>query len=123
MDWKHLGIQILGYLLPVMAALLTALGSWGLTMLAKKFGLDIDLRKDAMIRNAVRNGIAAAEEWGQRQIKDEDNGPSGAAKLEWAKGLIMKQWPKMLPEDLDRMLDEELAQMQGPGATGDKALR
>lgn len=122
MDWSSLGLGVLGYVFPVLAIILTSLAAWGLQRLAVKFGIDINLKRDAAIRFAVRAAIAGAEEWAARKLKLDDQKVHASEKLAWVKKVIEAQWPKLLPDDLDRIIDEELATMRGVGATGDKTV-
>jgi len=117
MDWGSIGMTLMSYLLPVIAAVLTGLISWGLTKLFKKWGVQLDLTKDAAIRQAVRIAIGGAEEWAARKMK-LDAKPDGAEKAKWVHDQVSRLWPRLLPDDLDGMIDEELAAMQGVGATG-----
>jgi len=120
MDWSQLGIDIMSYLLPVIAVIITALASWALTLLAKKLGVQVDMTKDAAIRRAVRMSIGGAEEWAARKMgTDESKKPEGVEKADWVKRQMNSMWPNLLPEELDRYIDEELAAVPGAGATGD----
>ena len=119
MDWKSLGIQVLSYMLPVIAAVLTSLTTWGLSLLAKKWKIDLNLSQDAAIRIAIRAAIGGAEEWASRKLKlDAKAGVSGAEKAQWVIAVVEKQWPNLTPAELDRMIDEELSAISGVGATG-----
>jgi len=122
MDWGQLGMDILAILLPVIAAILTAVISWGATKLAKKWGIQLDLSKDATIRMAIRTAIGGAEEWAARKMKLEDKSVDGAEKAKWVHDQVSALWPKLLPDSLDGMIDEELAAMAGVGATEDRVV-
>jgi hypothetical protein len=119
--WYQVWHGALEYLLPACAVLLTALASWGLKRLATKLGLQVDLTQEAAIRQAVRAAIGAAEEMAAKKLKLEDKGPD-MDKLGWVITTLDKQWPKLAPEDLERMIHEEIASMSGVGATGDKVI-
>jgi hypothetical protein len=116
------GMTLLSYLLPVIAAVLTGLISWGLSKLFKKWGIDLDLTKDATVRSAIRTAISGAEEWSERKLKIEGKKPEGAEKAKWVHAQVSRMWPKLLPNDLDGMIDEELSLMSGVGATGDRVI-
>lgn len=117
MDWANLGLTILSYLLPVAALVLTTLLSWGMTYLGRRYKVQLDLTQDAALRVAVRAAIGGAEEWGARKLKIQGKRVPSAEKAAWVKKAVTSQWPKLLPEDLDRLLDEEIAAMHGVGAT------
>lgn len=119
MDWGQLGLDILSYVFPVLAAVLVAVASWGLSKLGKKWGIEVDLAKDAAVRQAIRIAIGGAEEWAARKLKLEDKKVQGAEKAKWVHDVVSRMFPKLFPDDLDRMIDEELAAMSGVGATGD----
>ena len=124
MDWSGIGLQLLSYLLPVIAAVLTALSSWGLTLLAKKWKIDLDLTKDAALRLALRAAIGGAEEWAARKLKlDPEAAVDGAEKAKMVKGIIEAKWPKLTPAELDQLIDEELAATKGVGATQDRVVQ
>jgi hypothetical protein len=114
--------EIMGYVLQGLAALISAMILVGLQRLAKRFNLQLSEREQAMVRGAVRKGIAGAEEWAARELKAHRQPVAGVQKAARVKSMVAAQWPKLLPEDLDRMLDEELAAMAGVGATGDRVV-
>jgi len=122
MDWGQLGMDIMSMLLPVIAALLTAVITWGLSKLAKKWGINLDLTKDATIRVAIRTAIGGAEEWAERKWKIDGKKPEGAEKAKWVHDQVSALWPTLLPDNLDGMIDEELAAMSGVGATEDHVV-
>lgn len=122
MDWGELGLEILSYLLPVIAAVLTGLISWGLTKLVKKWGIQLDLTKDAAIRRSIRAAIGGAEEWSANKLKLEDKSVSGAEKARWVHTQVSKLWPDLVPDDLDGFVSEELSSMRGVGATGNRVV-
>jgi hypothetical protein len=111
--------QILGALLPVLAAFLAGLLAWVLSIVARKLGISLDLARDAAIRAAIRAAIGGAEEWAARRLKTSEPAASGAEKAQWVLDAVQRQWPGVLPADLKRMLDEELAYLPRVGATGD----
>ena len=115
--WASLGGQVLSYLLPMLASIVTALLGWVLLLLRAKLGLAVDLTRDSMVRAAVRSAILGAEEWAARQLKIGQVPPGGAGKLSWAVAALRAQFPKLLPADLSRMIDEELGALPGVGAS------
>jgi hypothetical protein len=119
--WYQIWHGALEYLLPGCAVLLTALASWGLKRLATKLGLQVDLTQAAALRQAVRAAIGAAEELAAKKLKLDDKSES-MDKLGWVISTLDKQWPKMAPDDLERMIHEEIASMSGVGATGEKVI-
>ena len=104
----------------------------------KKMGMDIKLTENHIIREAIRKGIGAAEEWAQDEamkllgrgdsIDGEDsNLPSPSAKIGFVVtaaqySLKMQGIKNVLPEDLRLIIQEEIAFMPGVGATGDNLL-
>jgi hypothetical protein len=105
---------ILAYVLPILASVLTALATYALRLLARRFKLDIDARAEAAIRLGIRRTIFAVEEAAARRLKVESK-PTDKGKL--ALDVLAKLFPDMLPEELARMLDEELGQTPGVGAS------
>jgi hypothetical protein len=123
MDWKTLGISIASYLLPVIAAVLLAFISYGLKYLTKKWKINLDLSQDTAIRIALRAAICGAEELAARKLKlDKNKGMTGAEKAQWVFDRVNQQWPDLVNVDLHKMMDEELAQMSGVGATGARVV-
>ena len=112
----------LSYMLPIFASILATLAAYALALLGKKIGVEVDLTKDAAIRVGIRKLIGAAEEWAARKAKVEEK-PEGKDKARYVLDLAAKQWPKLLPDDLERILDEELASTKGVGATGESAVK
>lgn len=122
MDWGQLGIETLSYLLPIVAAVLSALSSWALVALKKKWNLEVDITTDAAIRTSIRAAIAGAEEWAARKMKAEGKPAQSASKAKWAWDTVSKVWPKLKEGDFAELLDQELALMMGVGATGNKIV-
>jgi len=119
---EQFGMDLLGILLPVLAAVLTAVVSWAISKLAKKWGIQLDMSKDAAMRTAIRTAIGGAEEWAERKWKIDCNRSKGAEKAKWVHDQVSALWPTILPDNLDNMIDEELAAMSGVGATGDTVV-
>ena len=107
--------EILSYLLPILASVLAGLASWAVKLLINKWGLEVDLTRDATTRRLIRAAIFAAEEVAARRLKVEGKG-TDKAKL--VLDYLVKAFPKMLPEDLARMLDEEIGALPLIGASG-----
>jgi hypothetical protein len=123
MDWKTFGISLASYLLPVIAAILSALAAYGLRYLAKKWKIDLDLAQDAAIRTAVRSAIAGAEEMASRKLKLEPGkAVPGSEKAQWVFDRVNQMFPDLININLHKMIDEELAQIRGVGATGDRVV-
>ena len=114
--------EIMGYVLQGLAALIAAMILVGLQRLQQRFRLQLTEREQDMIRQAVRRGIAGAEEWAARELKTKRAPVAGVQKAARVKDMVAAQWPNLLPADLDRMLDEELATMPGVGATGARTV-
>jgi len=106
---------ILSYLLPILASILASLAGWGLLLLARKIGLDVSFKQDNAIRTAIRQVVFGVEELAAHKLKIE-NKPTDKAQL--ALDMLTTQFPKMLPDDLKRMMHEELGMLPGMGASG-----
>ena len=109
-------------LLPILGALLTAFSSYAVTLIAKRLKLKLRDEEQAMLRGAVRNAIAGAEEWAARKANLDTNPVAGARKAQWVHERIKENFPKLAPDELDRILDEELAMIADVGATKEKKL-
>lgn len=114
---KEISLELLSMLLPVIAAVLTAMSSWAIGLLVKRYKLKLSLDQDEVVRLAIRRAIWAAEEWAARELKLGNKDITGVEKAQWVKSLLIQLYPDLIPNDLDRMLDEELAQIGGLGAT------
>ena len=105
---------VLSYLLPVLASVLAALASYAIRLLARRFKIELDAQAEAALRLAVRRTIFAVEELAARKLKVESKPTDkGQAALSTLQALF----PNMLPEELARILDEELGQTPGIGAS------
>lgn len=123
MDWSEFGLTILSYVLPVLAAVIGSLVAWGVKKLVNKWGIQLDLHKDSQLRIAVRAAIKGAEEWAARKMKlDTDKAVTGAEKASWVQKRIQRMFPELLPDDLEALIDEELASMWGVGSTGERVV-
>ena len=116
----QLGQGVLPYLIHGAGLVLMALFGWLLVWIQRKTKVDLGAAKDSMIREAARKAIGGAEEWLANLLKigiKPDH-----TKLQWATGALLRQFPDVLPADLQRVITEELGAMAGVGATGDKAI-
>jgi len=109
-------------LLPVLAALLTALSSYAVSLLAKRFKVQLDDEQQLVLRIAIRKAVAGAEEWAARTAKIESNPISGARKAKWVHERVKALFPNLTPDELDHLIDEELAQLVGVGSTGENTV-
>lgn len=108
--------------LPVLGALLTAISSYAVTLIAKRLKIRLADEEQALLRLAVRKAIAGAEEWAARKANLETNPIAGASKAQWVHDRIKEKFPKITSDELDRMLDEELALIADVGATKEKTF-
>jgi len=109
-------------LLPVFGALLTAFSSYAVTLVARRLKIRLADEEQAMLRGAVRKAIAGAEEWAARKANLDTDPVAGARKAQWVHERIKENFPKVAPDELDRLLDEELAMIADVGATKEKKL-
>lgn len=109
-------------LLPVFGALLTALATYGSNLVIKRLGIKLEEDHQRMLRSVIRSGIAGAEEWAYRKAKIEGNPVEGSKKAIWVHERVKKAFPKLSPDELDLLIDEELAKMKSVGSTGEKRL-
>ncbi len=117
MDWAALGSTAASYILPVLEIVLIIVARLLYQWAKKRFDLDISERTDAQIRLAIRNGARGLEELAAKKLKVEpDSDGLDKAKLLWAQ--IEKKWPDLTSDEFDTMLNEELAYMDGMGASG-----
>ena len=114
--------SIVAELIPVLSALLTAVATYGVSLLAKRFKVQLNDEHQALLRMAVRKAISGAEEWGARKAGIESRPISGAEKAIWVHNRVQKMFPKLTSDELDSMIDEELGAIKGPGATKDKRI-
>jgi hypothetical protein len=113
---------IIAELLPVLTAILTALAAYGVTLLAKRFKIQLSDEHQAVIRLAVRKAIGGAEEWAARKAGVKTDAVDGAEKAQWVHARVKALFPTLSPDELDRLIDEELATIKGAGATRDKVI-
>lgn len=109
-------------LLPVLTAVLTALAIYGLGLLAKRFKIQLADEHQAILRLAVRKAISGAEEWAARKAGVESDPIEGSKKAQWVHARLKDMYPNLAPDELDKMIDEELGAIKGVGASGEKAL-
>ena len=59
--------SVIGEIIPVLSALLTAVATYGVALLAKRFKLQLGDEHKLVVRLAVRKAISGAEEWAARK--------------------------------------------------------
>jgi len=117
MDWATLGSTAASYLLPVLEIAAIIVARLGYQWVKARFKLDISERQEEQIRLGIRNGARGLEEMAAKQLKaDPESAGIDKAKLLW--GMIEKKWPDLTGDSFDAMLNEELAYMDGMGASG-----
>jgi hypothetical protein len=119
---EDLGKEMMAELLPVMGAILTAVVTYSVSLLAKRFKIQLNDEHQMLVRFAVRKAISGAEEWAARKANVETQPVDGAQKAVWVKDRLKAMFPKMTSEQLDAMIDEELGAIKGVGATREKGL-
>lgn len=116
------GKMIIEHLLPVLGALLTALSTYAVRLIAEKLKIQIAAEEEALLRHAIRKGIAGAEEWAARKARINSNPIHGADKALWVSARVKEMYPSLSDQEITRLIDEELAGIKGVGATGDKQV-
>ena len=119
---SEFGKIIIENLLPVMGALLTALSTYAVRLIAAKLKIQVAAEEEAMLRYAIRKGIAGAEEWAARKASINPSPIKGADKALWVSDRIKEMYPNIQANEITRLIDEELASIKGVGATGDKHI-
>ena len=119
---SEFGKMIIENLLPVVGALLTALSTYAVRLIAAKLKLQIAAEEEAMLRFAIRKAIAGAEEWAARKAHVNSKPVAGADKARWVSERIKDIYPSVENNEITRLIDEELASIKGVGATGDKSI-
>lgn len=114
--------SLIAELLPVLSAILTALAAYGVSLLAKRLKLHLADEHQAILRLAVRKAISGAEEWAARKAGVSQDRVAGAQKAKWVHNRLNSMFPDLTPDELDKMIDEELGAIKGVGASGEKAL-
>jgi hypothetical protein len=113
-EWVLTGIVSL------IAILLTASARWALQWLRaflKKYNIEIEALEDDKLRLDIRNAARGVEEYVARRFKVTPNADI-VDKAEMAFDWVQERYPNMKKNDFVRMLDEELAYMEGMGSTG-----
>lgn len=119
MNWWQV---VLSYVLPPVITAFGGVLTWAIMRGMKKLGIEVDASKDAVLRAAVRNAAAGAEEWAMSKLKiDRRNRVNGAEKMAWVLRRLREKYD-YAPDDLEDIVLEELAQMKGMGATSNRAV-
>lgn len=122
MDMEYIIKEIFEIILPIMGAMLTALSSYAVSILCKRLGLKLDQDKQDQMRQVIRSGIAGAEEWAARKAKVDSRNVTGLEKAQWVHAQLKKRFPALASDELDLMIDQELAMLKDVGATGTKKI-
>jgi len=118
----QLGQGVIPYVIQGLGVLILGLFGWALLVLQARWKVDLGVAQDSMLRTAARKGIGWLEELSASRLKLQMKPIESAAKLKMLTDALSKQFPKMAPEDLQRVIHEELAAMAGVGATGSRAI-
>lgn len=114
--------SVIGELIPVLSAVLTAVATYGVALLAKRFKLQLGDEHKLVVRLAVRKAISGAEEWAARKAGVESDPIKGAEKAMWVHKRVQQAFPKLASEELDALIDEELGAIKGVGASKEQGL-
>lgn len=107
--------------LPVLATVLTALGALVVQRLQHKFKIEVNEKEQDAIRACIRRAIIGAEEWAARKIGHEKlDRVAGLDKAEKVLSVVRRAYPKLEEAEVLQMIDEEIALIQGLGATMDR---
>ena len=87
----EIAISIFGYLLPVIASIITLLAIIGVRKLFDKFGLERSEKVDDMIDKYVHMGINAAEVVGEKYLKMRNVKMPGEDKIDMAIKTVMTE--------------------------------
>ena len=117
--WDSLLPQVLAVVVPVLGLFLATLLGWVSKLLIQWMQIKLTAAQDAALRSATRSVAAGVEEWAARKLKAGEISPESRAKEARALGVLAGLFPTALPATLARVLDEEIAQMAGCGATGE----
>jgi hypothetical protein len=114
--------HIISEVIPVLGALLTALATYGVSLLTKRFKIQLSEEHKVLTRIAVRKAISGAEEWAYRKGKIEDRSVNGGEKATWVHNRVKKAFPNLASDELDLLIDEELGSIKGVGSSGEQGL-
>lgn len=109
-------------LLPIVGALLTALSTYAVSLIAKRLKLRLSEEEMIFVRAHLRKAVAGAEEWAARKAKLESKPVAGASKALWVHERMKEMFPNLTSDQLDKLIDEELATLSDIGATGSRKV-
>lgn len=110
--------ELLGYVIMSLGTILVALASWAVKKLSDKLGFELDEQKEEALRAQVRRAIGHAEEWARRRAKAGEGVTDGGEKLKFVLAIMERLAPNLTPDDLDRLIHEEIAFLRNVGASG-----
>ncbi len=119
---EEIAQHIIKEVIPVLGAILTALATYGVSLLTKRYKIQLNEEHHILMRLAVRKAISGAEEWAHRKAKIEERSVRGAEKAVWVHARIQSMFPNLASDELDTLIDEELGSIKGVGSSGDKGL-
>ena len=119
---EEIAQHIIKEVIPVLGAILTALATYGVSLLTKRYKIQLNEEHQILMRLAVRKAISGAEEWAYRKAKIDERSVGGAEKATWVHERVKKVFPNLTSDELDTLIDEELGSIKGVGSSGDKGL-
>ena len=119
---EEIAQHIIKEVIPVLGAILTALATYGVSLLTKRYKIQLNEEHQILMRLAVRKAISGAEEWAYRKAKIDERSVGGSEKDTWVHERVKKVFPNLTSDELDTLIDEELGSIKGVGSSGDKGL-
>jgi len=126
MDWIDIAKQVAEQALPFLELVISLAVAVALRYAAKRWHLDLSDKEQSQLVGHAQRAIAGAEEWAARELTPDqttEDATRGKAKARWALAILRKRYPKMLEEDAMDLIDIELANLRGVGATGDFSVK
>jgi hypothetical protein len=111
-----------GTVFPLLSALVMALVGWAAVSIGKKYKIDALIANEALIQDAAYKGVALAEEYAARLLKEKNIKLTGSLKLDRAIAQVLKAAPQISREDAREYVESVLARVKGAGATGETVV-
>jgi hypothetical protein len=111
--------EVAEHLLPIVALILsgvlTVLGTYVLRRLSKFLGVKVAAEQEAMVASTVHRGVGYAEEWARTRVRNGEQRPGGAAKMETALDYVdtvLRKYkvPKLAHDEIVKRVESALGE-------------
>lgn len=120
MDWSNVvNTALNNFVIPILTAFVLGLIGVAISVLKKKWGLELSEQTETAIKGAAKVAVLAMEEKGAAYLVETSKKITGGEKFASVVDELLSKFPALTQEQAEKYANAAIATLPGIGATGE----